>query len=186
MIPIAESLLETGDWLFSPPSKSYFTSDSQMDPNSAEELWLRRANDGFGPDIYLCYIDFYTEDRYHLPIRSCLEYEAPDLIAGTSVAFEEEYDRDPHHRFGPGTWAMDEAESLVLCSTLARSPKNTIPIFVPSISAHANALLRQVQHEKATKIVSTLHDRGPGDYLFKFVIELCLNSEMVFEHENRG
>ena len=189
ILPIAECLVKTGQWEFSPRPYPRFIDTLDSGPPSkvllelgickptrpqahprhcyAEGTWLRHVVSGIGPfsGTLFEFLHFRTEDQYHLSISSCLELEAPDLYAAVPVLLEKEYDRDPHHRFGPWTWEQAVAGSqfhadkknpnIVLCShAMARSLDIKIPIFVAPISAHVNALLqsaRQTEDRRGIK-----------------------------------
>ena len=164
MISLAESLLQTGDWV------SSTSSNSSLD----QELKLESAGAGFGPAQNLKSFHFYTEHFYHLSVQSCLAdgLKVPDLSAKIGVTLEEEYVRDPHRRFGPMTWEIAKVEAEendfnVLWDIRARSPDNTIPIYVPSISTHINAMLYHAQHTSPKLYMA--------HYLGSFVTDLYLD-----------
>ena len=190
MLPIADSLLKTGQWESCSPARPRYPdklnlSDPELllkfgiskptppptppHPSWAEGVWLKRTGSCLGPISELDFLHFCTEDRYHLFIDSCLELEAPDLWPSLPVVLEKEYHRDPHNRFGAYTWEEAEVDSqfykelgsvkphmILRKDIMARSPNLKIPIFVPSVSAHVNALVRQAQHAKATNSMKDL------------------------------
>ncbi|MCJ1328495.1 hypothetical protein MMC10_005172 [Thelotrema lepadinum] len=183
MNSIADSLLKTGSWIpYTPPNPPRpYQGQTTSDPS--RELWLKHSP-GFGPLNEIQYLHFYTENLYNLSLTSCLEHEAPDLRALQGAALEEDYDRDPHQRFFPETFAKLDAEyhalleedpdefPLVLGPDLARSPDNKIPIFIPSIAAHVNALCHHAQNGSG---VNYTYGRGPGDFLIYYVKDLYLD-----------
>ena len=190
--PIAEALLESGQWRSSRSGRSQAT-DNEVPSSPIQQLRLERVEGAFGPYRMLRYLHLYSEDLYQLPVSSCLGLKVPDLYACTPVTLEHEYDRDPHGRFGPVIlepiifepiiFVQGEAESCeliesdtdeypVLHDVLARSPSTDISIFVPSISAHMNALLRQTQHATTR---GTIGGFDPDACLEAFVRDLFLD-----------
>ena len=168
MASIAESLVTTGNWSFSTTSTGCLVH-GQTNICSCGELRLQHTGDGLGPHQRLKYLHFYTEDLYKLSVQSCLELEVPDLCNRLAMTFEEEYIRDPHRRFGPMTWEVvkaDKNEDHILFEIQARSPGNTFPIHVPSISSHLNAILQQLEH---TSTICFAYGRCAVDHLHAFI-----------------
>ena len=208
-LSIAQSLVETGHWIFCPSARR---QSPNRHPNPSQGTWLRHLGGGFGPGGDLEYLQFRSENPYFLPINSCLEFEVPDFFTLAPVTMEEEYNRDPHRRFGPKTWESFDEPLLIdkfeyeseyeneyeiewesewesedgiedrktnsdahpaLCKEImARSPSVRVPIFVPSVSAHVNALLQQAQYKVHS---GTLKDVPAMDRLYAYVLELFLD-----------
>lgn len=207
MLPIAESLVQTGQWEFCEPARPRYPDELNNIPTPkvllemgirkptpqparphsswADGTWLIHIGDQLGPNG-LGFLHFCSEDQYQLSIGSCLELEAPDLWARLPVILENEYYRDPHRRFGPYTWESAEDDlrfyaevrneenyhTILRADIMSRSPSVTIPIFIPSVSAHMNALLRQAQHAKDTGRIKDLDILGR---LHRYVEKLYLD-----------
>ena len=200
MNPIAQSLIKTGDWTSYTPHSPPSPYQRRVASDPTRELWLKHVHGALGshgPFMELKYLHFYTEDLYHLPVTSCLQLKAPDIVAYHEAALENEYERDPHGRFVPCTFADLDAQSrkdneepngtyedldftdedmdrghLVLTPELARSPDNKIPIFVPSTASHVNALLHHMEDNLG---VNNTYGRGPFDFLERYIRDLYLD-----------
>ena len=199
MNPIAHSLIKTGDWTSYIPHSPPSPYQRQVASDPTREVWLKHVHgvlEGHGGELK--YLHFYAEDLYRLPVTSCLQLEAPDIVTYHEAALEEEYERDPHDRFGPHTFAGLDAQSreeeeeylngahedlddtsedidrghLVLSREPARSPDNKIPIFVPSTAPHINALLYHLEDNLG---VNHTYGRGPLDFLERYVRDLYLD-----------
>ena len=114
-----------------------------------EDVWLEYIGGGWlDPDgkIELKYLHFWPEALYQLSLASCLELQAPDVYAN-HTCLEDEYDRDPYHRFRPRLQEHDKP----LLGCRARSAECSIPIYVPAIATHLDALLDQRRAERETQ-----------------------------------
>ena len=175
MMPIVRSLVQTGKWISSVPERGPDFNPSYVPENTTQEQWLKFTGDGFGYYNELRALHLLTEELFHLSIDLCLVHEVLDLEPLSATTPEEEYHRDSHDRFRPLTLAMyiaemeDEMEAKGEAELKARSPKNNIPIFAPSIAAHVNAICYHAQHGTAVARLDA------SSRLESFVKELLLD-----------
>ena len=103
------------------------------------EVWLKFRHE----HILFQYLRLWPEELCHLSL-DCERIEVPDIYTHRPVLMEEEYDRDPYHRFVLPTRSRRlESELLPDLNLRAKSSRQDVPIYIPSIKAHLNALLKQ-------------------------------------------
>ncbi|KAL8713109.1 MAG: hypothetical protein Q9220_002630 [cf. Caloplaca sp. 1 TL-2023] len=86
------------------------------------------------------------EELYKLCI-DCAKVEVPDVLNKGCVLIEEQYYPDPHQRFGPSPASTHQRNLLPVLQIRAKFRNKDIPICIPSIQDHLNALLSQSQME---------------------------------------
>lgn len=155
MHTIVQELVVSGEWILSanPYTGQKYGDGTHDNTTALDDIWLRTCRDNLSGFIGCEYLRFWPEDLYKLSVTTCRKIEVPDIIPRMSVILEEEYYRDPHGRFGPKRLSVLEAQGeKVLPSVKLRCKltRRDIPIFIPSVEDHLNALLDQQREELET------------------------------------
>lgn len=140
---LIDGLIETSDWEI---SESYVV----LTNNEAHirDAWLKATFS----DTPFEYIRLWPEELYHLSI-DCHKIEVSDVYIRDSVLLEGEYYRDPCRLFGPPLLQYFEERNLPLLPPIqarAKIRRRDIPIFIPIIEDHLNALLDQRREQIRT------------------------------------
>lgn len=146
--PIVDDLV-TDEWAL---CQNPMEIPSYINKNSIQDIWLVYRKEGYLHPQGLKYLRLWPEELYHLS-TDCPKIEIPDILPRQMVTFEEEYYRDPLQRFGPTRLSHLEARSeriLLGCPRVRHTSR--VPMFIPLIEHHVNALLDQDREETATKI----------------------------------
>ncbi|KAI4222168.1 MAG: hypothetical protein L6R36_006363 [Xanthoria steineri] len=146
---IVEHLLASGGWEL---ADNYVTKDlipdrTMINSTTIQDIWLKTRIE----DPWFRYLRLWPENLYNLSV-DCPKIEIPDLLAKHTLLLEEEYYRDPHGRFGPARASLYPNRIMPRLQIQARLTRPDIPIFIPTIEAHLNALLAQSRLEKETKL----------------------------------
>ncbi|KFY98854.1 hypothetical protein V498_01182 [Pseudogymnoascus sp. VKM F-4517 (FW-2822)] len=142
---LIDGLVETTDWEI-----SEFYGDDASNETHIPDVWLKATF----PDPQFEYIRLWPEELYHLSI-DCHKIEVSDVYIRDTVLLEEEYHRDPCQRFGPRLLRYFEERSLHLLLPIqarAKIMRRDIPIFIPTIEDHLNALLDQRREQIRTDL----------------------------------
>lgn len=150
---IIKGLIGMGDWELcnNPASEEPHTDVSMINTTSIPDIWLRSRI----RDPWFHYFRLWSEALYKLSI-DCTRIEVPDVLNNRRVLLEEEYYRDPYKRFGPPRLSSQPRLLLPRLQTQAKILRINIPIFIPAIEDHLNALLNQAR----AKTDSGLKDGG--------------------------
>ena len=140
-----------------------------MDPRNTSETprtWLKYRHE----HILFRYLVLWPEELYHLSL-DCEKFEVPDVFTKGPMLIEEEYDRDPYDRFKlPTQSRRKESELLPALHLRAKSDSQKVPIYIPSIKALVNALLRQRVTELMTKRPNGGDPRGQLRDLIRYLV----------------
>lgn len=119
------------------------TDVSMINTTSIPDICLRSRI----RDPWFHYLRLWPEALYKLSI-DCTKIEAPDVLNNRRVLLEQEYYRDPYECFGPPRLSSQPRLLLPRLQTRAKILRINIPIFIPAIKAHLNALLNQARAKK--------------------------------------
>ena len=152
MQAIANELVASEEWMLSanPYPKEQYDDGTYENTTATRDIWLHSRRENLSGFIGCKYLRFWPEDLYKLSVTSCQKLEVPDIIPRRPVVLEEEYYRDPYGRFGPRRLSVLEAHGEKILPSVKLRCKLTrrdIPIFIPSIEDHLNALLDQRREE---------------------------------------
>ena len=142
---IAFDLVYSGNWTLC--SNPYLDSSawlSYINTTEIRETWLQSQNQHV--PFFGRYLRLWPEELYQLSVEKCQKFEIPDLSACWQVTFEECYYRDPKQLFGPDRLSVREQSQDAILPPVSRRCKwiqRRIPLYVPSIADHLNALLDQ-------------------------------------------
>jgi hypothetical protein len=143
---IIADLVASGEWKI---SENWADQDKSMiNHTSIRDIWLKSCI----PDPMFEYLRFWPEELYKLSV-DCNKLVIPDVFSRTEVILEEEYTRDPYGRFGPQRLEkFDRLKRPLLPITQLRAKilQRDIPIFIPTVEEHLNALLDQLKEERKT------------------------------------
>ena len=139
---IISDLTATGEWEHCEnPERSKPRQHNYPKNSFTSDTWLR-TNVQQHPFRYL---RIWPEALYQLSV-DCAKIEIPDVLNNNYLLVEEDYYRDPHERFGPPRlsthpkFSIPGLQAKLLCMD--------IPIFIPTIECHMNAVLDQLRTEK--------------------------------------
>ena len=107
------------------------------------DTWLQSCL----PDPQFKYLRLWSETLYHLSI-DCHVVAVPDVTNNSCVLVGEEYYRDLHERFGPPRLSRQATVPVPWPQMQAKLRRKDIPIFIPNLEDHLNALLAQVKMER--------------------------------------
>ncbi|CAL8580525.1 hypothetical protein XPA_006246 [Xanthoria parietina] len=166
---IVEHLLASGGWEL---ADNYVTKDlipdrTMINSTTIQDIWLKTRIE----DPWFHYLRLWPDNLYNLSV-DCPKIEVPDLLAKDTLLLEEEYYRDPHRRFGPARASLYPDHIMPRLQIQARLLRPDIPIFIPTIEAHLNALLAQSRLEKETKL---RNGNFPGGHIGLFIRYLYLD-----------
>lgn len=166
---IVEDLVASGGWEL---CDNYVTRQlipdvTMINSTSIQDIWLKTRIE----DPCFRYLRLWPDTLYNLSV-DCAKIEVPDLQAKDSLLLEEEYYRDPHQRFGPARASSYPDRILPCLQIRAKFSRPDIPIFIPTIEAHLNALLTQLRLEKETKL---RNGNFPGRHITLFIRYLYLD-----------
>lgn len=142
---LVDGLVETNDWEI---SENY--GQTTRNETHVRDAWLKATF----LDPQFEYIRLWPEELYHLFV-GCHKIEVSDVYVRDSVLLEEEYYRDPCRRFGPPLLRYFEERNLRLLLPIqarAKIMRRDIPIFIPTIEDHLNALLDQRREQIRTNL----------------------------------
>ncbi|KAL8945679.1 MAG: hypothetical protein Q9222_007816 [Ikaeria aurantiellina] len=129
------------------------------------DTWLKSRIE----DPFFHYLRLWPEELYKLSI-DCSKIEVPDVMNKGCVLFEEQYYPDPHQRFGPSRASTHQRDLLPVLQIRAKFRSQDIPIYMPSIQDHLNALLSQMGLEDESGLKTgnapRTHLRNYVRYLF--------------------
>ncbi|MCJ1247094.1 hypothetical protein MMC30_004305 [Trapelia coarctata] len=157
MTAIVDDLIASGEWGITNnrAERFDFRYESYINDGPIKDVWLESCKDR-GQDIAdwtLNTLRFWPEELYQLSVE-CNKLEVPDVDTPGAVLLEEEYYRDSYQRFGPKTPSMRLKSGISLLrppGVRAKAERQDIPIFVPTIEEHLNAVLDQLRKEHETK-----------------------------------
>ena len=164
---IVDDLVASGDW---EKSTNYATKDRRSDminETSIPDIWLKSHR----PHYWLEYLRIWPEELYKLSV-DCNKIEVPDIRTRTNVTLEEEYYRDPYQRFGPPILSTRDMSLVPSMTSQAKSLRRDIPIFVPLIEEHLNAVLDQRRTEIETGLAN---GNGPDFCIQNYIRYLYLD-----------
>ena len=166
---IVEDLITSGSWELSEnyATKQLIPDDSMINQTAIKDIWLKSRIQ----DPCFRYLRIWPDTLYNLSV-DCPKIEVPDVQAKDSLLLEEEYYRDPHQRFGPPRASLCPERLLPCLQIRAKFLRPDIPIFIPTIEAHLNALLTQLKLEKETKLKN---GNFPGRHITLFIRYLYLD-----------
>jgi hypothetical protein len=145
---IVDDLIASGDWKISDNWVEY--DGTMINHTAIRDVWLKSC----WPDSFLEYLRFWPEELYKLSV-TCNKVEVPDVFSREEVLLEEEYCRDLCERFGPQRlrhFSIPDRPLLPLIQMRAKIMEREIPIFIPTIEEHLNALLDQLREQRETKL----------------------------------
>lgn len=139
---LTEDLTNLGMWEVceNPATTDHHTNTSLINSSATRDVWLRTNIE----DPWFRYLRLWPETLYNLSM-DCAKVQVPDVLNKGAILLEEEYYRDPHQRFGPRRKSTHPEAILPPLQTRAKLLRLDIPIFVPTIEDHLNALLYQVR-----------------------------------------
>lgn len=147
--PIVDDLV-TDEWALC-QNPHPLKMSSYVNKKATQDIWLIYRKEGYLHPRGLKYLRLWPEELYHLS-TDCPRIEIPDILPAQMLTFEEEYYRDPLQRFGPTRLSDLEARSQPILPNCPRVRHTSrVPMFIPLIEHHINALLDQDREEKATK-----------------------------------
>lgn len=165
---IIAGLVASGEWKI---SENWADVDKSMINNTPiRDIWLKSCI----PDPLFEYLRFWPEELYKLSV-DCNKLVIPDILSRTEVILEEEYSRDPYGRFGPqriGKFSKPKRPLLPIMQLRAKIMRRDIPIFIPTVEEHLNALLDQLKEERKTKLRT---GNIPEWQIKNFIRYLCLD-----------
>ncbi|KAL8873852.1 MAG: hypothetical protein Q9174_000732 [Haloplaca sp. 1 TL-2023] len=166
---IVKDLIASKDWEL---SENYVTHQlipdvTMINSTTVKDIWLKTRIQ----DPFFRYLRIWPDTLYNLSV-DCAKIEVPDLQAKDSLLVEEEYYRDPYQRFGPPRASLYPDRLLLLLQIRAKFLQPDIPIFIPTIEAHINALLTQLRLQGETRLAN---GNCPGRFISLFVRYLYLD-----------
>ena len=159
---IVDDLIKSKEWAISQDPNEV---PSTANETAIQDIWLKALID-IPLDMDFQHLRLWPEELYRLSVTDCHKVEIPDVLAITEVCLEEEYYRDPLKRFGPPILGTILSTILPPLEDRAKLDRRDIPIYVPTIQDHINALLDQWRIEILTKLYC---GNGPGRQLWNFV-----------------
>jgi len=145
---IVDDLIASGEWKV---SENWSDSEYTMINHTAvRDVWLKSC----WSDCLFEYLRFWPEELYKLSV-TCNKVEVPDVFSRGEVLLEEEYYRDPCERFGAQrlrSFFKPDRPLLPRLQMRAKIMEREIPIFIPTIEEHLNALLDQAREEQETEL----------------------------------
>ncbi|KAL8671965.1 MAG: hypothetical protein Q9168_003561 [Polycauliona sp. 1 TL-2023] len=142
VITIVQALIISGLYsLCQNPS----TDPTMINHTSIRDIWLKSNHE----DPIFSYLRLWPDTLYNLSV-DCAKIEIPDIMSKDCFLLEEEYYRDPHARFGPRRASLFPELQLPILQWRSRLLRPDIPLFIPNIEAHLNALLTQERLERET------------------------------------
>ncbi|KAL9025851.1 MAG: hypothetical protein Q9196_005395 [Gyalolechia fulgens] len=141
---IVQDLVALGDWVIceNPATLELIRDTSLINTTSIRDVWLTSSIE----DPFFHHLRLWPETLYKLRV-DCAKIEVPDVLNRGSILLEEEYYRDEHQRFGPPRRSTHPILLLPPLQTRAKLLRTDIPILVPPIQAHLDALLNQARAE---------------------------------------
>jgi hypothetical protein len=152
MQALVDCLVQTGEWEV---SRNYADIEGEMNYQSLinytsiHDVWLKAR---FSDPVFE-YLRFWPEELYYLSV-DCNKVEVPDVSIRNYVLLEEKYYRDLYQRFGPPLLRHYEERNTPLLPPIqerAKIMRRDIPIFIPTVEDHLNALLDQTREQRKTK-----------------------------------
>ncbi|KAL8798475.1 MAG: hypothetical protein Q9182_006629 [Xanthomendoza sp. 2 TL-2023] len=144
---LVQDLIELKEWAIcgNPTWKGDVVDDSMINTSPIDDIWLESRIE----DPYFKYMRLWPENLYNLSVH-CARFEVPDLASMNSLLLEDEYYRDSLQRFGPRRASLHPGSLLPRLQIQAKLLRKDIPIYIPTIEAHLNALLDQLRAETET------------------------------------
>lgn len=155
MMVIVDDLIASGEWeICSNRGEQVGPHSSYINHSPIKDVWLKSCQyrAPVVADWTLHHLRFWPEELYQLSVE-CNKLEVPDVDTPAPVLLEEEYYRDPYERFGPESVAklLKRGRSILRPPKVrAKAKRQDIPMFVPTIEEHLNALLDQLRKEDET------------------------------------
>jgi hypothetical protein len=149
---LVDDIVGSGEWKVSRnyvDIKDWLLYDSMVNETPIRDVWLKACF----LDPAFEYLRFWPEELYHLTV-DCNKVEVPDVSIRNYVVLEEEYYRDPCQRFGPPLLRRYEECNIPLLPPIqqrAKIMRRDIPIFIPTIEDHINALLDQTREQRKSE-----------------------------------
>jgi hypothetical protein len=149
---ISDDLVSSGEWSIC--QNPYVREGTLFNPDknttAIREIWLVSQKENLPGAIGSNYLRLWPEELYQLSVAGCKKYEVPDLILKQPFVLEEEFCRDTNHQFGPRKFSLLDHERSLLHSNSYRCKwiKRNIPLYVPTIEDHLDALLEQAYNER--------------------------------------
>ncbi|KAL8683332.1 MAG: hypothetical protein Q9186_000716 [Xanthomendoza sp. 1 TL-2023] len=144
---LVQELIDLKEWAIcgNPTWKEEIVDDSMINTSPINDIWLESRIQ----DPYFRYMRLWPETLYSLS-TACAKVEVPDLASMNSLLLEDEYYRDSLQRFGPRRASLHPRSLLPRLQIQAKLLRKDIPIYIPTIEAHLNALLDQLRAEHGT------------------------------------
>lgn len=158
---IVDDLIASGEWKVSSIYANEEMYPEMINHTTVPDFWLKSCIE----DPFFGFLRIWPEELYQLSV-DCNKIQIPDIIMRGSVLLEEEYDRDPYRRFRPSSLSGESHNLLPRLQIRAKFLQQNIPIFIPTIEEHLNALLDQLREEKTTRL-----DNGndPATHIWNFI-----------------
>lgn len=158
---IIDDLLASGEWKVSSIYANEEMYPELINHTAVPDVWLKSCIN----DPFFGFLRIWPEELYQLSV-DCNKIQIPDVITRGSVLLEEEYDRDPYRRFRPPSLSGTSRGLLPSLQVRAKFLRRDIPIFIPTIEEHLNALLDQRREEETTRL-----DNGndPATHIWNFI-----------------
>lgn len=158
---IVDDLIASGEWKVSSIYANEEMYPEMINHTTVPDVWLKSCIE----DPFFGFLRIWPEELYQLSV-DCNKIQIPDIIMRGSVLLEEEYDRDPYRRFRPSSLSGESHNLLPRLQIRAKFLRRDIPIFIPTIEEHLNALLDQLREEKTTRL-----DNGndPAIHIWNFI-----------------
>ena len=121
--------------------------ESMINQTAIPDIWLKSCIE----DPYFEYLRIWPEELYKLSV-DCNKIEVPDVQNKEYVLLEDEYYRDPYQRFGPPRLSKKWRSLLPILQMRAKLLRRDIPIWIPTVEEHLNALLDQRREEIDTRL----------------------------------
>ena len=145
---IVNDLIKSKEWEISQDPKEIASTANET---AIQDIWLKCLIEvPLLTDFQ--HLRLWPEELYRLSVTDCHKVQVPDVFAPTTVCLEEEYCRDPLKRVGPPILRTISTKMLPLIEDRAKLERRDIPIYVPRIQDHINALLDQWRIEILTKL----------------------------------
>ena len=172
MEAIAADLERSGRWFRTenPAYSKRFFFIKDYNTSDVADIWLESSiADRMGP-LWIRHLRLLPEALYQLSVRAGQRFEVPDLYSPQHSICEPEYLRDPLRRFGPPvlTSATMPGPREVMPIQCRVATKH-VPIYIPSIQDHLNALLDQCRVEEVTGTCCGLEPQLQIDCLIRYL-----------------
>lgn len=158
--PILDDLV-AGEWeVCNNPHVEKYDRSSYKNTTTIQDIWLKYRKEGHLHPFGFKHLRLWPEGLYQLS-TNCHKLQVADVFPGKSrTLLEDDYCRHP--LFGPRPASYDTSHPVSTSPSPFAFRTSDVPIFVPCIEAHLNALLDQLSNEKAT---NTKCGNMPSDHV---------------------